>query len=359
LPRFQEIASLAIGVGLILRRLHKHGQSRSRTLHLEAVGSSSQRGRRGRDDNHVASFSTLNPSDSLLPGELPLPEAPLTAAEAPAYIISAVDVVERCIQAGAAQAATEGEESGWREVAQPPAASCMLKCTKEDVKVRLSLDTIRQAPDGFTLLSYDAETSTALGAVPLFLEFTEWTKWFPFCRNATCIARWGEDELSPNELGLKRAALWHLVFKIGPVLSVDTVIVAAECPGKLGSTGRLNHYLWSPAGQNTEAYSCLGVELPALNKRRTLLSLRVPVSWSCTSFQPLSPDRGKVEYANKVLNLFPAIEWAIRLFWKACALRAIGVLSRYLKQELGPLDPEVCKYYEQLSEDLGATYRAS
>ncbi|CAK0903139.1 unnamed protein product [Prorocentrum cordatum] len=252
---------------------------------------------------------------------------------------------------------------GWREVASSPGANCRVQVTRPRTRVRMALDTAEQAEGGFELLSLRG--AGVSGALPLFLEIGGWPGWYPFCRSARLLGEWCPQELAPGggaaeagstawgpSGGLSHAALWHLVFRLGPLLHIDTIGLAVERPGMLEERGELWHYVFSPEGpvRSGEGGACLGVGLPPLEKTSALLSLRVPLAWSRTAFEPLSRERGLVTFCGELVNLVPPgpFKWAIRLFWGTIANRAVRVMQKHISDFRGPLSADRIAFYEDL-----------
>lgn len=254
----------------------------------------------------------------------------------------------------------EGQSEEWQTVASPPTATCKVRIRNKTTAVQIALDTAKQVPEGIELLQL--KDNAATGLLPLFLDIAGWPNWFPCCVEASKLGEWDEEQFggAGGFAGVEHASLWHLVYRIGPLLSVDTVVLAADRPGCLQQNGELYHYLWTPvaevetprdaggAGHEPLGPTCLGVALPPCARRRALLSIRVPFDWSRTTFTPLARDRGVVEYSCQMVNLVTPIRWATFLFWKLCATRALGLMQRLLQRDSGlPFSTGRKKFYER------------
>lgn len=258
----------------------------------------------------------------------------------------------------------------WKEVAGA-SASCRVQVTRPITRVRMVVDTAKQVDEGFELIKAP-EGDQVTGAVPLFLEIGGWPTWYPFCTEARLLRDWTAEELVRKDSvdvtanpvwgassGVSRANLWQLVFKLGPILRVDTVGLAVERPGHIEKEGQLWHYVFAPEPESTSgpnANTCLGVKIPELDKKGALINIRVPLLWSRTAFEPVAADRGLVTFCGDVVNLINPgpFRWAIRLFWGTIATRAIGVMRKHLETPIRPLTPERVRFYEQLTETMGA-----
>lgn len=203
--------------------------------------------------------------------------------------------------------------ASWQDISTK-GAEVFIKFVKEPkmtTQVCLNIESHDQEPD-FPWIVVE-NNKLAGGAVPIFLALELWPAWFPFCQKVEKLANLGTNQ-----------GMYLLRYKIA-FLTVDIVLLAALVDN-LSSNGRLELLFASPP---RGAKSWMGTVVPG----RTA-SFRYVIPGMRLSIRPSTTRSGNIVLQAETLDEVQ-IQWAVKLFWQACASRIIGLLSRMQRRYEG------------------------
>mmetsp|Transcript_9815 Transcript_9815/g.23599 ORF Transcript_9815/g.23599 Transcript_9815/m.23599 type:complete len:382 (-) Transcript_9815:4-1149(-) len=205
------------------------------------------------------------------------------------------------------------QAASWQDISTK-GAGVYIKFLKEPVmstQVCMYIDSQKQEPN-FPWIEAQNDR-LAGGAVPIFLALELWPAWFPFCQKAEKLAH-----LGPNK------AIYLLRFKI-TFLTVDIVLMAALVDN-ISRNGRLELLF---AGPQKGLKKWMGITVPAKTA-----SFRYVIPGMRLSVQPETTCSGKITLQAETIDEVQ-FDWAVKMFWRACASRIIGIIARMQRRYEG------------------------